>query len=185
MKMNFLKAAPRLFIQQSCTRHFQQSAILNLRCSAILNLKDIEHREEDNKIIVEGKILDSPRKDKLLKCEQGGGKAACHPFCQSSIAGKVKHTDVLILDQFLDSRGAIHSQENLGICRRQWTRLRKMVEMAQRAGLMPGKEFYASHVRSTKWGSQNCYWDEKTIDIQWNRNSERGETKTFTKGLGK
>ena len=68
-------------------------------------------------------------------------------------------------------------------------RLRKLAEMAQRAGLMPGiawrwdltpdildvvqisgKEFYAANVRKTPWGSQNCYWDEKSIDIQWNRN---------------
>ena len=33
-----------------------------------------------------------------------------------------------------------------------------------------GKEFYAADVRKTSWGSKNCYWDEKSIDIQWNSN---------------
>ena len=42
--------------------------------------------------------------------------------------------------------------------------------MCQRAGLMPGKEFYCEEYRQTKWGSQNCYWDEQTIDVQWNNN---------------
>jgi ribosomal protein S18 len=50
----------------------------------------------------------------------------------------VKHTDVLVIDQFLTSTGEIYSQEDLGICKRQWVRLRKLAEMAQRAGLMPG-----------------------------------------------
>ena len=50
----------------------------------------------------------------------------------------MKHTDVLVIDQFLTSTGEIYSQEDLGICKRQWVRLRKLAEMAQRAGLMPG-----------------------------------------------
>ena len=50
----------------------------------------------------------------------------------------MKHTDVLVIDQFLTSSGEIYSQEDLGICKRQWVRLRKLAEMAQRAGLMPG-----------------------------------------------
>ena len=35
---------------------------------------------------------------------------------------------------------------------------------------MPDKEFYCADYRKTKYGSQNCYWDESTIDYQWNRN---------------
>ena len=45
---------------------------------------------------------------------------------------------MLVIDQFLTSTGEIYSQEDLGICKRQWIRLRKLAEMAQRAGLMPG-----------------------------------------------
>ena len=67
--------------------------------------------------------------------------------------------------------------------RRQWIRLRKLAEMSQRAGLMPGKEFYASEVRQTKWGSQNSYWDESSIDKQWNRNQERTKKQEFKSGL--
>ena len=55
----------------------------------------------------------------------------------------MKHTDVLVIDQFLTSTGEIYSQEDLGICKRQWVRLRKLAEMAQRAGLMPGVQCLA------------------------------------------
>ena len=58
----------------------------------------------------------------------------------------------------------------------------KLVQMCQRAGLMPGKEFYCSDYRKTKWGSQNCYWDEKTIDIQWDENKLRQKKEEFLTG---
>ena len=47
--------------------------------------------------------------------------------------GQVKHMDVLILDQF------VYSQEELELYLRQWSRVWKLVQMCQRAGLMPGK----------------------------------------------
>ena len=54
--------------------------------------------------------------------------------------------------------------------------------MCQRAGLMPGKEFYCADYRQTKWGAQNCYWDEKTIDIQFNHNQRKIKRREFTTG---
>ena len=54
--------------------------------------------------------------------------------------------------------------------------------MCQRAGLMPGKEFYCEEYRQTKWGRQNCYWDENTIDVQWNNNKLRQKRKEFYTG---
>ena len=65
---------------------------------------------------------------------------------------------------------------------RQWTRLFKLVQMCQRSGLMPGKEFYCSEYRQTKWGSQNCYWDENTIDVQWEVNKLKRKRKEFYTG---
>eukprot|EP00088_Acartia_fossae_P060937 TRINITY_DN73075_c0_g1_i1.p1 TRINITY_DN73075_c0_g1~~TRINITY_DN73075_c0_g1_i1.p1 ORF type:complete len:185 (-),score=6.84 TRINITY_DN73075_c0_g1_i1:124-678(-) len=152
---------------------------------AVMQHKEIVMKEENNKIIVEGKHVESPRTKYLVACEQSGGQSQCHPFCKSSIASQVKHTDVLILDQFVDPKGELYTREDMGICERQWVRLRKLVEMAQRSGLMPGKEFYCKDYRQTKWGSQNCYWDEKTIDIQWNRNKQLKKIQYYTKGLGK
>merc|ERR1711874_427244 len=62
-----------------------------------------------------GVKVESPRKDKLVRCREG--KEMCHPFCRSPIVEMVKHTDVLILDQFVDSRGEMTSRDELGICK--------------------------------------------------------------------
>jgi len=142
--------------------------------------KEIRHTETDKKIVVEG-VMPRTEANTAVKC-CGGGQHECHPFCKSPIVDKVKHTDVLILDQFLDSKGEMYSKEDLKICNRQWSRLHKLAQMSQRAGLMPGKEFYCSEYRNTKWGSQNCYWDENTIDVQWNWNKNKSKYKEFKTG---
>eukprot|EP00092_Neocalanus_flemingeri_P067770 GFUD01082762.1.p1 GENE.GFUD01082762.1~~GFUD01082762.1.p1 ORF type:complete len:186 (+),score=56.00 GFUD01082762.1:48-605(+) len=146
-----------------------------------LRVKEIVHTESGTKIVVEGVTPPSVTTSvPATTCREG--QTSCHPFCRSPIVAQVKHTDVLILDQFVDSRGQIYSQEELGICSRQWTRLYKLVQMCQRAGLMPGKDFYCQDVRKTKWGSQNCYWDEDTIDTQWNLNRRKKKIQEFTSG---
>jgi ribosomal protein S18 len=160
--------------------------------------KEIQHREEGKRVVVEAVQVPSPHAERLVTEGCREGRAHCHPFCRSPVVGQVrdrsggetnpsvhqvKHTDVLILQQFLTKEGEVHSQEDLGICKRQWTRIRKMTEMAQRAGLMPGREFYAKEVRKTKWGSQNCYWDEKSIDIQWNNARRKDKMREFRSGF--
>ena len=45
-----------------------------------------------------------------------------------------------------------------------------------------GKEFYAAEVRKTPWGSQNCYWDEKSIDVQWDKNQARAKQIEYRTG---
>ena len=77
--------------------------------------KNILHTEEGNRIVVEGvPVPSSTSTITTSTCREG--QAGCHPFCRSPIVGQVKHTDVLILDQFVDSRGQMYSQEELGIC---------------------------------------------------------------------
>ena len=81
-------------------------------------VKDIKHTEDGNKIVVEGVHLSQPNASKTTLTTTGcnSGQANCHPFCRSPIVGQVKHTDVLILDQFVDSKGQMYSQEELEIC---------------------------------------------------------------------
>ena len=86
--------------------------------TSLVAFKQIRHTETENKILVEG-ILDKPQANTTeqnsgAKC--GVGSHSCHPFCKSPIVNQVKHTDVLILNQFVDSRGEMYSQEDLGIC---------------------------------------------------------------------
>ena len=169
---------------------------------SVSSFKQIKHVETEKKIVVEGLMDDVNVKTTDLAVGSCGSSHQCHPFCKSPIVKDVKHTDVLILNQFVDSKGQMYSKEDLKICnvrysnpvfpfinvihvQRQWSRLHKLVQMSQRAGLMPGKEFYCSDYRKTKWGSQNCYWDEKTIDIQWNENKLKKKIKEFKTGIFK
>ena len=51
-------------------------------------------------------------------------------------------SDVLILSQFVDSQGRMIDRVTVGICKRQYKRLDKLVRMAQKAGLMGDKDQY-------------------------------------------
>ena len=39
--------------------------------------------------------------------------------------------------------------------------------MAQKAGLMPNKDFFAEEKLKEGNKRLNSYWDEKSIDVQW------------------
>lgn len=90
--------------RQSC-RHFHVTPAA---------FKEIVHTETDKKIVVEGVMPRTEVKSSATRCS--GGNYECHPFCKSPIVGQVKHTDVLILDQFVDSKGEMYSKEDLKIC---------------------------------------------------------------------
>ena len=77
-----------------------------------------------------------------------GQVCVSHVFPAIHSLSQVKHTDVLLIDQFLTSTGEMYSQDELGICKRQWVRLKKLAEMAQRAGLMPGDPIDLAHLDS-------------------------------------
>ena len=49
-------------------------------------------------------------------------------------------SDVLILEQFVEGDGRLMSRSVTGLCKRQQFRITKLVKMAQKAGLMPGKD---------------------------------------------
>lgn len=73
----------------------------------------------------------SPREPRLLReVEQPGVK-----FCpQCTLGLDVKHTDVLILSQYLRSDGCMLPRRITGLCRVQQKKMGKMVTMAQKAG---------------------------------------------------
>ena len=85
-----------------------------LSVSVICN-KEIKHSESDKKIVVEG-IMEAKQNNFSKEFKSGCGNHQCHPFCKSPIVSEVKHTDVLILDQFIDSKGEMYSREDLRIC---------------------------------------------------------------------
>jgi hypothetical protein len=53
--------------------------------------------------------------------------------------------------------------------------------MAQKAGLMPTKDKFSEEKQKDPTKKLNCYWDEKTIDIQWNERQKRSKRYSLEK----
>ena len=53
--------------------------------------------------------------------------------------------------------------------------------MAQKAGLMLTKDKFAEEKMKVPMKKLNCYWDEKSIDIQWTQRERRQKANSFEK----
>lgn len=84
-------------------------------------------------MVIEGLTVPSPQTDLLVKPQwlEYYGKAKCY-MCALRL--NVKHTDVLILSQFVRSDGCMLPRRITGLCSRQQKKVGKMVTMAQKAG---------------------------------------------------
>ncbi|XP_044744602.1 28S ribosomal protein S18a, mitochondrial [Coccinella septempunctata] len=123
------------------------------------HLKQIITEEKGNSIVISGKIIDSERKPFHLKCENG----VC-PLCATGL--NVKHTDVLILSQFVRSDGCMLPRRVTGLCTKQQRRVSSLVTMAHKAGLMPNLNPDKSKKdpqQRFEWKKFNKYFDETTI----------------------
>ncbi|XP_046401817.1 28S ribosomal protein S18a, mitochondrial [Ischnura elegans] len=129
--------------------------------SPSLQLKEIIERKEGKTLVVEGVNVPSVREPHLLKVNEHTG--AC-PICRAGV--DVKHTDVLILSQFVRQDGCMLPRRITGLCRKQQKRVSTMVTMAQKAGLMPNLAPANSKRDPRKrreWKKFNTYFDESTI----------------------
>lgn len=97
---------------------------------------------------MEGVTVPSPRTDLLVRVNNlrplpadvnverfNTSKSEKPPCYMCSLGLEVKHTDVLILSQFVRSDGCMLPRRITGLCRRQQKKIGKMVTMAQKAGL--------------------------------------------------
>ncbi|KAI5635782.1 ribosomal protein s18 domain-containing protein [Phthorimaea operculella] len=156
---------------------FAKNAVLPISSRAIattnpLFIKEILERKEGSSVTVEAVIIPSPRTELLVNPEKVGkqlpvdektGKPPCY-MC--SLGLDVKHTDVLILSQFVRSDGCMLPRRITGLCRRQQKKIGKMVSMAQKAGLMINLTPANSKRDPTKRREHkqfNTYYDERTI----------------------
>ncbi|XP_076235488.1 mitochondrial ribosomal protein S18A [Calliopsis andreniformis] len=135
----------------------------NISLSASTRLKEIHERKEGNTLIIEAEIKPDKNDERYLKPKNG----AC-PLCSAGL--DVKHTDVLILSQFLRSDGEILPRRVTGLCKVQQKRISSLIIMAQKAGLMPNIAPPGSHCdpsRRKKWKKFNTYYDEMTIAARY------------------
>ncbi|XP_065094202.1 large ribosomal subunit protein mL66 [Ochlerotatus camptorhynchus] len=135
--------------------------------SAANNLKEIKEVTQKDALVVSADYVASPRSNQMLpqvietKC--GSGLQFC-PQC--SLGLDVKHTDVLILSQFVRNDGCMLPRRVTGLCKRQQRRMGALVIMAQKAGLMPNINPSWSKKDPKKryqWKKYNKYFDEDTI----------------------
>lgn len=99
-------------------------------------------------MVVEGVSVPSPRAELLVRSEKipslvdankdaltSHGQSTEKPQCYMCALGlDVKHTDVLILSQFVRSDGCMLPKRVTGLCMRQQKKIGKLVTMAQKAG---------------------------------------------------
>lgn len=88
----------------------------------------VKEIQKGNDLIIHGEILPSGREPYVLK---NNNSKAC-PICASGI--DIKHTDVLILSQFVRSDGCMLPRRVTGLCRSQQKRMSSLVTMAHKAG---------------------------------------------------
>ncbi|XP_028030087.1 28S ribosomal protein S18a, mitochondrial [Bombyx mandarina] len=152
-----------------------------------LNIKEIRERTEGTNLVIEGVTLPSPRTELLVRPPNvtpplpnidlsltklpSSEKPPCY-MCALGL--DVKHTDVLILSQFVRSDGCMLPKRITGLCKRQQKKIGKMVSMAQKAGLMINLTPSNSKKDPTKrkeYKKFNTYFDETTIfkkrEMRW------------------
>lgn len=84
--------------------------------------------QKDKEIIISAEYVQSPREPYLV-----GNQHPSHcALCSSGL--DLKHTDVLILSQFLRSDGCMLPRRITGLCKPQQKRVSTLVAMAQKAG---------------------------------------------------
>jgi len=128
-------------------------------------LKEIQVRTTENVTTVEGIIVESDRKGKVLEVAEEE-KGFC-PLCPHRLNATLKYTDVLILSQFLRADGCALPRSVTGLCQKAQHNLQRLVNQAQRAGLMPElrpdhwKGVPRTQIKSKyKWKQYNTYFDD-------------------------
>lgn len=100
-------------------------ATLNYNISISIAVNEVKQGDET---IISAEYVDSARKPYVIEKEHAG---AC-PLCSSGL--DLKHTDVLILNQFLRNDGCMLPKRVTGLCRVQQRKVSTLVAMAQKAG---------------------------------------------------
>ncbi|XP_017124205.1 28S ribosomal protein S18a, mitochondrial [Drosophila elegans] len=148
---------------QLATRSLRSSMIQvrSVTTTSPRQIKEIQEKQENNVKIFEGVNVESPRAKLMLN-------SACQStFCPECTLGlDIKHTDVLILSQYVRSDGCMLPRRITGLCHRQQKKLGTLVTMAQKAGLMPNLAPAWSKKDPKKrfgWRKFNKYFLESTI----------------------
>uniref|UniRef100_A0A1B6KVX7 Large ribosomal subunit protein mL66 n=1 Tax=Graphocephala atropunctata TaxID=36148 RepID=A0A1B6KVX7_9HEMI len=140
---------------------WSQNPQRNFFLSETNHVKTILEKQEGKTLVIEGVVSPSSREKLLVKTEP---EAKACPLCRLNL--DVKHTDVLILSQFVRQDGCMLPKRITGLCSVQQKRVSYMVTMAHKAGLMGKLKPPKANIDPTKrdqWKKFNTYFDETTI----------------------
>jgi len=159
-----------------------------LHTSAVWRLKEIVRREEKSSsaggvTLLEGVYVASPRKGKLIPAvgdttvpvaagapaqstvtEVPAQSSPGCPLCRLGIHD-VKHTDVLVISQFMDRQGEMLPREVTGLCSRQHRLVSRVLYEAQRTGLID----CAKHRPTERWQELNNYFGRTRTKIDFGK----------------
>lgn len=93
----------------------------------------VKVEKTETSLEIQGQYATSPRENLLLKEVTEPGKKFC-PKCTLGL--DIKHTDVLILSQYLRSDGCMLPKRITGLCNVQQKYIGTLVRMAHRAGML-------------------------------------------------
>lgn len=126
----------------------------------------VDLQQENDTLTVKANIVPSGREKNLVteynQC-MNKGETFC-PECHLGL--EIKHTDVLILSQYLRDDGCMLPRRTTRLCRRMQKRITTMVAMAQKAGLMPNINPFRmtrDPAKRKDWKKYNKYFLEETI----------------------
>ncbi|KAM7539152.1 hypothetical protein Aperf_G00000056854 [Anoplocephala perfoliata] len=133
--------------------------------SSRLCKKEVKRTEEGNTVTYEGVPCESERTPNLLDMTGLGDPRISDPIIRLGL--KLRHTDVLILSQFLRPDGTILPRHISGLTQGSQLYVEMLIERAQNAGLLPlsidvnGKHTYKSRGPHIK----NVYYNSDIVGI--------------------
>jgi ribosomal protein S18 len=159
LKLHSVNYQPAAFIVGS-SKHFHTSPINRL--------KEVHEEEKNGEIVIKGVNVKSPREDYVLQTtntKTEGGCSDC-PICKLGPGIFIRHTDVLILSQFVSSDGRQLPRDVTGLCKHQHRRMNYLIVMARHAGLLPKRlpDGSIDPRESEGWKAYNKYYDDEGID---------------------
>ncbi|XP_054169043.1 39S ribosomal protein S18a, mitochondrial-like [Oppia nitens] len=126
----------------------------HISLTTINRLKEIKYTEKDDTITVEAVKVKSDRTDKLVTTDENVSCKCC-PLCRLNLR-RLNYTDILILQQFVESDGKVMPRSVTGLCERMHQKVYNLVNKAQRCQLMPRPLDYQSF---GPWDQLNTYYE--------------------------
>ncbi|KAH9407949.1 Structural constituent of ribosome [Tyrophagus putrescentiae] len=159
-------AAATVALQQQL---FGQSLRRPVATSAVRLVKELKVHEDGDRITVEAVAVESERKAYLVPQEATTtttttttDQSAKHhqhcnvcPLCRLNLR-RLSYSDVLILQQFIESEGTLMRREVTGLCHRSHAKVKGLVAQAQAARLLPRPP---GHVSTGPWEEENRYFE--------------------------